>query len=506
MNINNLSLCSTPHRKLSLRLKHNFIISRLNSDKRTTHIKSKSEKNSPAGIGNIYFKDSSNSKKTFTRDATPLSRLIRSEKVSPRELKLKNIPKSTKIQKMIKINKKSNNFLNIYINESPSKNSPKISSILHKKTNSCLTERLSSSKKKVQPEFAKEKEELIKLIMKHFKQEICELNTSIKFYKIIKLLGQGAFGKVVLAVQILTGIKVAIKLIDRSYLQDDHSKRKAFREIFILKKIKSIYVIKILEFFESDENVFIVMEYMQGGDLLSYLKRYDRVSIKQCKNLFYQILKGAYAIHINGVLHRDFKLDNILLNKAQDQIKICDFGVSKVIRKGEIIRDQCGTPAYLAPEIVLDGGYEGYWSDIWSLGVLLYSMACGTVPFKANNISELHKAILIGKYGFPEFLNEDIKDLIRKMMQSIPKNRISLEDALKHQWFDDCDKRNDYEIKEAPLRIEENIVKSIESFGYPRQYIINTIEYRALNHINAIYNTLLKYWVYICFILSYAVE
>ena len=152
--------------------------------------------------------------------------------------------------------------------------------------------------------------------------------------------------------------------------------------------------------------------------------------------------------------------------------------------------DQCGTPAYLAPEIVLDKGYEGFWSDIWSLGVLLYCIVCGTVPFKANTLPDLHKAILQGKYELPEFLSVQAKDLITKMLQIIPNKRISLELVLKHPWFDD-QVPDELSIEEDTLRVDQDTIRKIETFGFPRQFILNSLEYKSLNHAYAAYHLLI---------------
>jgi serine/threonine-protein kinase SIK2 len=193
-------------------------------------------------------------------------------------------------------------------------------------------------------------------------------------------------------------------------------------------------------------------------------------------------------IHKHGILHRDIKLDNVLLDKSLNHVKICDFGVSKLVHKGEIITDQCGTPAYLAPEIVLDKGYEGFWSDIWSLGVLLYCMACGTVPFKANNLQDLHKAILVGKYDLPDFLSVNLKHLIRSMLVIVPNRRIPIDRILRHRWFDDCSQVFGETAEEETFRINNDTVLMMESFGYPRQHMVNSLEIKSLNHSYALYN------------------
>jgi serine/threonine protein kinase len=142
----------------------------------------------------------------------------------------------------------------------------------------------------------------------------------------------------------------------------------------------------------------LVMEYCATGDLLHFVKRKDKLTEIEAKRMFKQIIMGARECHEHNVLHRDFKLDNILIDRHLKQIKICDFGVSKLIKRNEVIYDQCGTPAYLAPEIAAERGYVNFYVDIWSLGVLLYTMLCGVVPFKAPSIPELYKLILKGKY------------------------------------------------------------------------------------------------------------
>ena len=117
------------------------------------------------------------------------------------------------------------------------------------------------------------------------------------------------------------------------------------------------------------------------------------------------------------------------------EVKLCDFGVSRFVKPGQRIHEQCGTPAYIAPEIIRDRGYEGCFADLWSLGVLLYATLTGTVPFKANNLEDLHKLILKGKYPIPTFLSEEALDIIDKLLQINPYSRILPDDILKHHWL-----------------------------------------------------------------------
>ena len=465
--------------------KRSIIVGNIKINKNILHPYSKSEKTSPAAPRNIKNRDSSRSRNSIARQTTPKSISDRSDKSSQN-------PKFIKMVNLTKLKKPVHETSGLHFRQSPSRQSPKSSFLKQKSSRSSLNESSKSSASLRQKKhFQKEREEICKSISRHFAENAVEPSTTMEFYAIIKLLGQGAFGKVMLGIQILTGKKVAIKAIDKSYLLNEHSRRKIFREVYILKKIRSNYVVKILEVFESEENFLIVMEYLPGGDLLNYLKANGRMTEAACKKIFQQLILGAITIHKHGVLHRDFKLDNILLDKSLTRVKICDFGVSKLIHKGEIIMDQCGTPAYLAPEIVLDKGYEGYWSDIWSLGVLLFCMVCGTVPFKANTLSDLHKAILMGKYEFPEFLSEDVRDLIRNMLQIVPNKRIPLENILTHPWVaEECEAFEEVSIEEETLRLNQDVVRSIESYGYPRQFIMNSLEYKSLNHAYAIYQLL----------------
>ncbi len=137
--------------------------------------------------------------------------------------------------------------------------------------------------------------------------------------------------------------------------------------------------------FENSKNFFIVMEYASNGDLLSYVKDIGPLTEQKGRVIFRQVVEGIKHCHLKNVLHRDIKLDNILLD-GEFSVKICDFGVSRFIKKGNYIREQCGTPAYIAPEIIKDKGYEGFSADLWSLGVLLYVMISGTFPFTADNL------------------------------------------------------------------------------------------------------------------------
>jgi serine/threonine protein kinase len=231
---------------------------------------------------------------------------------------------------------------------------------------------------------------------------------------------------------------VAIKSISKEYLTDEQSKHKVMQEFSILKQLRHPSVIRFYETFESTKHILFVMELCAGGDLLNYVRKRKRLKENMAKSIFKHLIEGLEHCHSRSILHRDIKLDNVLLNGVGD-IKICDFGVSKIVKKCVRMTEQCGTPAYIAPEILRDKGYEGFGVDIWSAGVALFAMLYGTVPFKANNMKELHKMIMKGKYNLKEDISIEARDLLRRMLEVDPNKRISIDEIYNAKWFEDID-------------------------------------------------------------------
>lgn len=205
---------------------------------------------------------------------------------------------------------------------------------------------------------------LIHSIILNFRKIGLPLKTNREFYTIIKQIGKGSFGKVYLAIHVLTGHNVAIKAISKGQIQDERIRHKVFQEVFVMKRIHHRNVIRLLELFESENHIMIVLEFVDGGDLLQLVKSKVSLSETESKLIFSQIVQGVIAIHGKNVIHRDIKLDNVLMSADCMTAKICDFGVSRVAKSGQIIDEQCGTPAYLAPEIIVDRGYEPFYVDL----------------------------------------------------------------------------------------------------------------------------------------------
>ncbi len=183
------------------------------------------------------------------------------------------------------------------------------------------------------------------------------------------------------------------------------------------------------------------MEYVSCGDLLSFVRKRSKLNEKIAKFIFRQIIEALNYIHLKGIVHRDIKLDNILID-LNNTIKVCDFGVSKQMKKGEIIYDQCGTPAYIAPEILKNEGFQGGAADIWSAGIVLYAMVQGRVPFFSKDVQELYMMITKNQYSPLQKCSPDLEDLIKRTLEKDPKKRITGEQILNHPWMKNSNYHN----------------------------------------------------------------
>jgi serine/threonine protein kinase len=197
-------------------------------------------------------------------------------------------------------------------------------------------------------------------------------------------------------------------------------------------------IVKILETFESEKYILIIMEYISGGNLQNFVKKRRKLTEKTAKILFKQIIEGIQYIHSQGIVHRDIKLENILLD-LNNNIKICDFGVGKIIKPESTLYDQCGTPVYMAPEIIKNAGYKGFPVDIWSSGVALYIMLTGNIPFNRGKIHDLQYNIVNKDINPIEGISNEAKNLIEGLLNKDPNKRLTAEDILNHPWLNNID-------------------------------------------------------------------
>ena len=255
-------------------------------------------------------------------------------------------------------------------------------------------------------------------------------------YQIKQTLGEGTFGKVKLGIYIPTNEKVAIKVIEKDRMTDKDDIIRLKREFDMLSKFNHPNVILVTEIFESVDSYYSVMEYCEKGELFNYIVEKKRLSENESSFFYYQIIQGLEYIHSLGIVHRDLKPENLLLSK-EHLLKIIDFGLSNYFKKGqkELLSTPCGSPCYASPEMVAGKKYDGMKIDVWSTGIILFAMLCGYLPFEDKNNDKLFDKILECKIEFPDFLSEDPKDLINKILVVDPDKRITIEEIKKHRYY-----------------------------------------------------------------------
>lgn len=253
-------------------------------------------------------------------------------------------------------------------------------------------------------------------------------------YRMGKTLGIGSFGKVKLAEHALTGYKVAIKILNRKKIKAMDMDEKVRREIKILRLFMHPHIIRLYEVVETPTDIFVVMEYVKAGELFDYIVEKGRLGENEARHFFQQIVSGVEYCHRNMVVHRDLKPENLLLD-SKSNVKIADFGLSNVMRDGHFLRTSCGSPNYAAPEVISGRLYAGPEVDVWSCGVILYALLCGSLPFDDESIPNLFKKIKGGIYTLPSHLSPSARDLIARMLLVDPLKRITIPEIRQHPWF-----------------------------------------------------------------------
>ncbi|XP_055361978.1 MAP/microtubule affinity-regulating kinase 3a isoform X7 [Betta splendens] len=244
-------------------------------------------------------------------------------------------------------------------------------------------------------------------------------------YRLLKTIGKGNFAKVKLARHILTGREVAIKIIDKTQL-NPNSLQKLFREVRIMKILNHPNIVKLFEVIETERTLYLVMEYASGGEVFDYLVAHGRMKEKEARAKFRQIVSAVQYCHQKHIVHRDLKAENLLLD-ADMNIKIADFGFSNEFTLGNKLDTFCGSPPYAAPELFQGKKYDGPEVDVWSLGVILYTLVSGSLPFDGQNLKELRERVLRGKYRIPFYMSTDCENLLKRFLVLNPAKRGTLE-------------------------------------------------------------------------------
>ena len=233
-------------------------------------------------------------------------------------------------------------------------------------------------------------------------------------YEIGESLGEGTFGKVKMAVNVQTGEAVAIKVLDKGKIQKQNMGAQVKKEISIMKLIDHRTVVRLKEVLASKTKIFIVLELVTGGELFDKIVDAGKFEPETARFYFQQLVVGTMFCHQNGVCHRDLKPENLLLDEFQN-LKISDFGLSAMYEGGEsgpdkmtLLHTTCGTPNYVAPEVLADKGYDGYMADTWSIGVILFVFLAGYLPFDEPTMSALFRKVSNADFTYPTWFDEDV--------------------------------------------------------------------------------------------------
>ncbi|CAL8277245.1 unnamed protein product [Merluccius merluccius] len=267
-----------------------------------------------------------------------------------------------------------------------------------------------------------------------------EGRVKIGHYILGDTLGVGTFGKVkgkcLVGQHELTKHQVAVKILNRQKIRSLDVVGKIRREIQNLKLFRHPHIIKLYQVISTPTDIFMVMEYVSGGELFDYICKNGKLDEKESRRLFQQIISAVDYCHRHMVVHRDLKPENVLLD-AQMNAKIADFGLSNMMSDGEFLRTSCGSPNYAAPEVISGRLYAGPEVDIWSSGVILYALLCGTLPFDDDHVPTLFKKICDGVFFTPQYLNPSVVSLLKHMLQVDPMKRATIKEIREDAWFKD---------------------------------------------------------------------
>ncbi|XP_045396708.1 serine/threonine-protein kinase SIK1 [Lemur catta] len=320
----------------------------------------------------------------------------------------------------------------------------------------------------------------------------------VGFYDVERTLGKGNFAVVKLARHRVTKTQVAIKIIDKTRL-DSSNLEKIYREVQLMKLLNHPHIIKLYQVMETKDMLYIVTEFAKNGEMFDYLTSNGHLSENEARKKFWQILSAVEYCHSHHIVHRDLKTENLLLDGNMD-IKLADFGFGNFYKPGEPLSTWCGSPPYAAPEVFEGKEYEGPQLDIWSLGVVLYVLVCGSLPFDGPNLPTLRQRVLEGRFRIPFFMSQDCETLIRRMLVVDPAKRITIAQIRQHRWMqaDPCLLRQAslacpaHGCGSSPGDPDERVLGIMQTLGIDRQRTVESLQSRSYNHFAAIYYLLLE--------------
>ncbi|XP_047419169.1 serine/threonine-protein kinase SIK1 isoform X2 [Sciurus carolinensis] len=320
----------------------------------------------------------------------------------------------------------------------------------------------------------------------------------VGFYDVERTLGKGNFAVVKLARHRVTKTQVAIKIIDKTRL-DSSNLEKIYREVQLMKLLNHPHIIKLYQVMETKDMLYIVTEFAKNGEMFDYLTSNGHLSENEARKKFWQILSAVEYCHNHHIVHRDLKTENLLLDSNMD-IKLADFGFGNFYNPGEPLSTWCGSPPYAAPEVFEGKEYEGPQLDIWSLGVVLYVLVCGSLPFDGPNLPTLRQRVLEGRFRIPFFMSQDCETLIRRMLVVDPAKRITIAQIWQHRWMQadpsllqQADPTFSVHSYASNLGdYNEQVLGIMQALGIDRQRTVESLQNSSYNHFAAIYYLLLE--------------
>uniref|UniRef100_A0A8C9YG78 MAP/microtubule affinity-regulating kinase 3 n=1 Tax=Sander lucioperca TaxID=283035 RepID=A0A8C9YG78_SANLU len=306
-------------------------------------------------------------------------------------------------------------------------------------------------------------------------------------YRLLKTIGKGNFAKVKLARHILTGKEVAIKIIDKTQLNPT-SLQKLFREVRIMKGLNHPNIVQLFEVIETDKTLYLIMEYASGGEVFDYLVSHGRMKEVEARAKFRQIVSAVHYCHTKNIVHRDLKAENLLLD-ADANIKIADFGFSNEFTLGNKLDTFCGSPPYAAPELFQGKKYDGPEVDVWSLGVILYTLVSGSLPFDGQNLKELRERVLRGKYRVPFYMSTDCEGILRRFLVLNPTKRCTLDQVMKDKWINSGYEGDDLKPHIEPVEdfSDPARIEVMVGMGFTSEEIKDSLLNQKYNEVTATY-------------------
>ncbi|XP_040597015.1 putative sperm motility kinase W [Mesocricetus auratus] len=310
----------------------------------------------------------------------------------------------------------------------------------------------------------------------HMEEDILE-----KYFKMLLSLGCGSFGEVMLACHLPTHTQVAVKVLEKN----TNSVADISTEVNILQSVEHRNIVRFFHMIDTVTTTYVIMEYVAGVDLESYLRALGCLMEDEARPIFRQVVSAIHFLHQRHIAHRDIKLENILVDAAGNA-KLCDFGMAIKITEGQMLDELCGSLLYCAPEILASKPYDGMAGDMWSLGVLLYILVTGHFPYIETTIEGMHRLITTTMCPIPNHLSKSCYTIISRLLTVPTWYRITISQLVERPWLGHIEEH----VPPAHKEILPRVVETMCTMGYTCEEIVSSLKHRQPNNVTATINIL----------------